>query len=137
MTPAARVFSRSSRTRRSAATALAVCGLMLLGAAPGWAKGRIAWHGCGPEQPASLQCGELSVPLDYQRPYGAKITLGLNRLRAADRAHRVGSLIVNPGRALPPGTELQPARRGGRGCLGLARARVLPRRRLRRDAVRR
>lgn len=27
----------------------------------------------------------------------AKITLGFNRLRAQDRAHRIGSLIVNPG----------------------------------------
>jgi hypothetical protein len=97
MMPAARVLFGSSRTRRIAATALAVCGLMLLGAAPGWANGRIAWHGCGPEQPANLQCGELSVPLDYDHPHGAKITLGFNRLPAADPAHRVGSLIVNPG----------------------------------------
>ena len=37
------------------------------------------------------------VPLDYSRPHGAKITVGFNRLRAHDRAHRVGSLIVNPG----------------------------------------
>lgn len=97
MMPAARVLPGSSRTRRIAATALAVCGLMLLGAAPGWADGRIAWHGCGPEQPANLQCGELSVPLDYDHPHGAKITLGFNRLPAADPAHRVGSLIINPG----------------------------------------
>jgi pimeloyl-ACP methyl ester carboxylesterase len=70
---------------------------MLLCAAPGWAKGGIAWHGCGPQQPANLRCGELSVPLDWNHPRGAKITLGFNRLRAADRAHRVGSLIINPG----------------------------------------
>ena len=70
---------------------------MLLGAAPGWAKGTIQWHGCGPELPSNLQCGELSVPLDYGDPHGAKITLGFNRLPAADPAHRVGSLIVNPG----------------------------------------
>jgi len=70
---------------------------MLLSATPGWASGAIRWHGCGAQQPPSLQCGELSVPLDYHHPHGAKITLGFNRLRAADRAHRVGSLIVNPG----------------------------------------
>jgi len=97
MTPAARVVSGSFRTRRVAATAVAVCWLMLLGAAPGYAKQRIAWHACGPEQPVNVQCGELSVPLDYGHPHGAKITLGFNRLRAADAAHRVGSLIVNPG----------------------------------------
>jgi pimeloyl-ACP methyl ester carboxylesterase len=77
---------------------------MLFGAAPGWAHGRIAWHGCGPEQPANLQCGELSVPLDYNRPHGPQITLGFNRLRAADRAHRVGSLIINPGGPGGPGS---------------------------------
>jgi hypothetical protein len=68
MMPAARVLSGSSLTRRIAATVLAACGLVLLGAAPGWANGRIAWHGCGPEQPPNLQCGELSVPLDYSDP---------------------------------------------------------------------
>ena len=113
MMPAARFLSGSSRTRRIAATALAVCGLTLLGAAPGWANGGIAWHDCGPEQPPNLQCGELSVPLDYDHPDGAKITLGFNRLPAADTAHRVGSLIVNPGRT---GRRRQPGhRRGGGG----------------------
>src|SRR5690349_7458792 len=58
MVPAARVVSGSCRTRRVAVTTLAACVLMLLGAATGWAKGRIAWHGCGPEQPANVQCGE-------------------------------------------------------------------------------
>jgi pimeloyl-ACP methyl ester carboxylesterase len=97
MVLATRVRSGSSLTRRIAATALAVCGLLLLGAAPGWAKGTIQWHGCGPELPSNLQCGELSVPLDWGDPNGAKITLGFNRLPAGDPAHRVGSLIVNPG----------------------------------------
>src|SRR3954453_16670143 len=97
MMPTARGLTGSSATRRIAAAALAVCGLMLLGAAPGGAKGSIAWHGCGPKQPADLQCGELSVPLDYHHRHGAKLTLGFNRLPAADPAHRVGSLIINPG----------------------------------------
>ena len=97
MTPATRVLSVRPRTGRIAATALAVCGLMLLGAAPGWAKGRIAWHGCGPEQPANLQCGELSVPLDYEPSARREDHARFNRLPAADRAHRVGSLIINPG----------------------------------------
>src|SRR3954447_7639839 len=94
---AARVVPGSFRMRGIVAAALAVCGLVLLGPAPGWANARIAWHRCGPGQPANLQCGELSVPLDYEHPHGAKIALGFNRLRAADRAHRVGSLIINPG----------------------------------------
>src|SRR5215213_1195604 len=96
MLPAARVLSGSSLTRGVGAT-LAVCVLMLIGAAPGWAGETIRWHGCGPEQPPNLQCGELAVPLDYDHPRGEKITLGFNRLPAQDTADRVGSLIVNPG----------------------------------------
>jgi pimeloyl-ACP methyl ester carboxylesterase len=94
---AARRFALSSVMRGAVAAALVACSLTLVGAAPGWAKGAIRWHGCAADQPANLQCGELSVPLDYSHPDGAKITLGFNRLRAQDRAHRIGSLIFNPG----------------------------------------
>ena len=87
----------SSVMRRVAGAALVACSLTLVSATPGWAKSTIRWHSCGPGQPSNLQCGRLSVPLDYSQPHGAKITLGFNRLRAQDRAHRVGSLIVNPG----------------------------------------
>jgi pimeloyl-ACP methyl ester carboxylesterase len=75
--------------------ALLACSILLVGATPGW--GKIGWHGCGSDAPPSLQCGELSVPLDYAQPRGAQITLGFARLPAQDRAHRIGSLIVNPG----------------------------------------
>ena len=43
------------------------------------------------------QCGTVRVPLDYARPHGRKITVAFTRLRATDRAHRLGSLAVNPG----------------------------------------
>lgn len=46
---------------------------------------------------SALQCGTVRVPLDYRRPRGRWITIGLTRLPAADRAHRQGSLAVNPG----------------------------------------
>ncbi|HMJ34996.1 MAG TPA: alpha/beta hydrolase [Baekduia sp.] len=101
-------------TRRIAATALAACCLALVSAAPGWAKGTIQWHGCGRGQPASLQCGKLSVPLDYSHPRGAKITLGFNRLRAQDQTHRVGSLIVNPGGPGGPGSQVVAVEAAGR-----------------------
>ena len=97
MVHSVRQLALSSVTRRVAVAALVACSLPLVSATPGWAKGTIRWHGCGPEQPSNLQCGQLLVPLDYSRPHGAKITVGFNRLRAHDRAHRVGSLIVNPG----------------------------------------
>ena len=47
--------------------------------------------------PPDLECAELAVPLDYADPDGARIVLGLNRLRATDPHHRVGSLVFNPG----------------------------------------
>jgi pimeloyl-ACP methyl ester carboxylesterase len=87
---------------------------MLVTAAPGEAKTTIRWHGCGAGGPASLQCGELRVPLDYSHPRGAKITLGFNRLRARDRAHRVGSLILNPGGPGGPGSAVVAIEAAGR-----------------------
>ncbi len=125
MMPAAQVsLGVVSEHEETPATALAVCGLMLLGAAPGWAKGTIQWHGCGPGSPSNLQCGELSVPLDYDDPHGAKITLGFNRLPAQDRAHRVGSLVVNPGGPGGAGSRWSRSRRPARIC-GIRRCTAL------------
>jgi pimeloyl-ACP methyl ester carboxylesterase len=44
-----------------------------------------------------MECGTVSVPLDYRRPGGRKITVALTRLRAVDQAHRLGVLALNPG----------------------------------------
>jgi pimeloyl-ACP methyl ester carboxylesterase len=46
---------------------------------------------------ARLECGTVGVPLDYSRPHGRQITVALTRLKAVDRAHRLGSLALNPG----------------------------------------
>jgi pimeloyl-ACP methyl ester carboxylesterase len=54
------------------------------------------WRPCGEAAPA-FECTTARVPLDYDRPHGAKITLALTRLPATDRAHRIGSLFLNPG----------------------------------------
>jgi pimeloyl-ACP methyl ester carboxylesterase len=106
---------------RIAATILLACLVALVVAAPGWAaqngsKETIRWHSCGSDSPRSLQCGELAVPLDYSDPDGAKIRLGFNRLRAQDRAHRIGSLIVNQGGPGGAGSEIVAAE-AGRGGL--------------------
>jgi pimeloyl-ACP methyl ester carboxylesterase len=85
-------------------TALLACAATLAVAAPASA-GTIRWHGCGSDAPPALQCSELPVPLDYARPGGAQISLGFARLRARDRAHRVGSLIINPGGPGGPGSQ--------------------------------
>ena len=44
-----------------------------------------------------LETGSLVVPLDYDDPEGATITLAVARHRASDPDLRVGSLLVNPG----------------------------------------
>jgi pimeloyl-ACP methyl ester carboxylesterase len=105
-----------SRTGRLAIAALllAAVGLTLLAASPA-AGASIRWHSCGPDFPPSLQCGSLAVPLDYNHPRGAKIRLGFDRLRAQDSAHRVGSLIVNPGGPGGAGSEVVAAEAAGLG----------------------
>ena len=58
------------------------------------AAGAIAWAPCPGH--TGWDCGTLGVPLDHAHP-GATITLALSRHPAADPAHRVGSLLLNPG----------------------------------------
>lgn len=57
----------------------------------------VAWSACGDD----LQCGSVSVPLDYSRPDGRMITIALERRPAGDPSQRIGSLVINPG---GPGT---------------------------------
>ncbi|MBT2421181.1 alpha/beta fold hydrolase [Streptomyces sp. ISL-22] len=62
---------------------------------------------CPKEQdmPAALQCGKVSVPLDYAHPNGKQIELTVSRVRATHKdphnsKHRVprkGALVYNPG----------------------------------------
>ncbi|MBV9160707.1 MAG: alpha/beta fold hydrolase [Pseudonocardiales bacterium] len=67
----------------------------------------LAWGGCSAfaKTPSDrktyadpgLQCAYLSVPLDYANLSGRVIKVGLLRRPASDPAHRVGSLVINPG----------------------------------------
>ncbi|MEU2283634.1 alpha/beta hydrolase [Streptomyces sp. NPDC013178] len=58
-----------------------------------------------PVLPAGVQCGTVTVPLDYARPDGKQIQLTVSRMRATHRdphnsKHRVprqGALVFNPG----------------------------------------
>jgi pimeloyl-ACP methyl ester carboxylesterase len=52
--------------------------------------GAVAWHPCN-----TIECGSLSVPLDFRHPDGLRITLALARLPARKAA--VGVLFTNPG----------------------------------------
>jgi pimeloyl-ACP methyl ester carboxylesterase len=55
--------------------------------------------------PGTVQCGTVSVPLDYARPDGKRISLTVSRVRATQKdphnsKHRVprqGALVFNPG----------------------------------------
>jgi pimeloyl-ACP methyl ester carboxylesterase len=71
---------------------------------------RLHWAPCGD----GLECTTARVPLDYDRPSGATITLALAliRLPASGPGRRIGSIFLNPG---GPGTSgVDAVRQGGR-----------------------
>src|SRR4051794_6374114 len=45
----------------------------------------------------ALTCATLPVPVDYSRPFGARISLLVTKHAAKDPAKRLGSLVLNPG----------------------------------------
>ena len=57
----------------------------------------VAWSPCYREFGLGFQCGTVQVPLDYDNPAGATISIALVRLPAGDPAARIGSLFLNPG----------------------------------------
>ena len=61
--------------------------------------GSLVWHRCG-----SIECAELSVPLDRTHPHGRQIRLALARRPANGR--RLGVLMANPGGPGGSGIEL-------------------------------
>jgi pimeloyl-ACP methyl ester carboxylesterase len=61
-------------------------------------NGAKAYDSLGPVKVSTIiQCAELSVPLDYARPNGQKITLELTRLPHQGSGQAKGDLLVNPG----------------------------------------
>ena len=66
--------------------------------------GTLAWRACG-----SLQCSALAVPLDYANPGAATISLAVARRPALDPAHRIGSIVINPGGPGDSGVDDLPA----------------------------
>ncbi|MEU6349717.1 alpha/beta hydrolase [Streptomyces sp. NPDC047072] len=64
------------------------------------AKAGIDWQDCpadwGLEKP--IQCGWVSVPLDYAKPYGKQIKLAVDRIgNTGTKEERQGALVYNPG----------------------------------------
>jgi hypothetical protein len=80
------------------AAALLLAGLVAgpAGSADAAPKATAAWSSCfranGP-----FQCASVGVPLDYDRPNGAQISIAMVRLPAANPALRQGSIFLNPG----------------------------------------
>jgi pimeloyl-ACP methyl ester carboxylesterase len=58
----------------------------------------LTWERCNDanDQPV-LECSTLDVPVDYAKPNGKHFKISVIKRRAADRAHRLGSLVINPG----------------------------------------
>jgi pimeloyl-ACP methyl ester carboxylesterase len=93
-------------TARRFTNLLAAClvaSLLAVPAAAGEAAGgggaavpEIAWTSCGADAPG-FECATVQVPLDYDKPRGAKISLALTRLPAAGPGARIGSIFFNPG----------------------------------------
>ncbi|MBW8487253.1 alpha/beta hydrolase [Actinomadura parmotrematis] len=78
---------------------------------------KIDWRSCD----GGFQCGTAQVPLDYAKPGAERVTLSLIRLPATDTAHRIGSLLTNPGG--PGGSGVEFIRDSGRAFDEKLRAR--------------
>jgi pimeloyl-ACP methyl ester carboxylesterase len=58
---------------------------------------KIKWSKCvGMEAPADLQCGKVTVPVDYAKPRAGTLELALARYRATTK-HKRGSVLLNFG----------------------------------------
>jgi pimeloyl-ACP methyl ester carboxylesterase len=68
---------------------------------------KLSWGGCASYatdaqrteafRTNGIECARLIVPLDYSRPQGDTITIGVLRHKALDPANRIGSLVMDPG----------------------------------------
>ncbi|MFJ9828869.1 alpha/beta hydrolase [Streptomyces sp. NPDC101160] len=67
---------------------------------------QLRWGSCvlGPDDregqelaAAGAECAGVRVPLDYRRPQGRSLTVAISRIRATDRAHRIGALLLDDG----------------------------------------
>lgn len=82
----------------SAATGLAVTTAAPAAARPGAGAPALTWYPCAKQGgPATQECAELTVPLDYSDPGGRQITVAVSRIPSDRPQARRGSLIVIPG----------------------------------------
>ncbi|MFD3615276.1 alpha/beta hydrolase [Streptomyces sp. NPDC058676] len=77
---------------------------------------KVAWSKCdGVDMPEDLQCGKVTVPLDYARPRAGTLELALARYRATGKSR--GSVLLNFGG--PGGAGVSELAAGGKDFMGL------------------
>ncbi|MGW1892669.1 alpha/beta hydrolase [Streptomyces sp. NPDC002004] len=89
--PAASAHTRTGQDREARGAAIAAARA---------AKAGIDWKDCpadwGLEKP--IQCGWVSVPLNYAHPFGKQIKLAVDRIgNTGTKSERQGALVYNPG----------------------------------------
>ncbi len=55
----------------------------------------LKWKNC--TDGLGFECASLDVPIDYTKPTGPKISVGLTRVPARNQSKKIGVLLVNPG----------------------------------------
>ncbi|MEU9147670.1 alpha/beta hydrolase [Streptomyces sp. NPDC048349] len=86
-----------------ALSAATVAAGLTTAAAPATARSRpavpqLTWRPCAKaDGPATQECAELPVPLDYRHPGGRQITVAVSRIRSDRPEARRGTLVVIPG----------------------------------------
>lgn len=63
----------------------------------GTTRPQITWKRCTAADFRGLDCGRVSVPIDWSDATGEKVALALVRRRADDRERRIGTLMLNNG----------------------------------------
>ncbi|CAL9363657.1 alpha/beta hydrolase [Streptomyces sp. enrichment culture] len=77
---------------------------------------KVAWSACeGTDMPKDLQCGKVTVPLDYARPEGRTLDVALARYRATGDSR--GSVLLNFGG--PGGSGVSELAAGGKEFMHL------------------
>jgi pimeloyl-ACP methyl ester carboxylesterase len=66
----------------------------------------IVWSACAGS--TTLQCGTVSVPVDYQHPRGPQFRLAVSRAPALDASDPGGVLLFNPGGPAESGNQILP-----------------------------
>jgi pimeloyl-ACP methyl ester carboxylesterase len=80
----------------SAASIVVLAGLTAWTPSMAAPTGKANWSPCFRSE-GPFECATVGVPLDYDKPNGAQISIAMVRLPAAHPQQRIGSLFINPG----------------------------------------